>query len=65
MNQDQKVQMIVERIQELFENDEDQLKEIAREYGTQNIGYANFLGSYDTLKLLLEEIQSGEIFEDK
>lgn len=63
MNEEQKIEKIKERIRELININYDRLKEIEEEHGTNNQGYAMYLGAYDDLNLVLKEINSGEIYE--
>ena len=63
MTEDQKIEKIKARINALISINLEAMKEIAKDHGTNNIGYAMYMGAYDDLKIVLDEIESGEIYE--
>lgn len=64
MTEDRKIEKIKDRIKELLKSNAEMMKEIARDHGTNNQGFAMYMGGHDDLKLILDEIESEEIFEE-
>ena len=64
MSEEQKIQKIKDRISDLMTSNKEQMKEIRESCGTNNLGYATYVGGCDDLYTILSEIKSGEIYED-